>query len=68
MVVDFQKIVKENKNLKKKDTKEKSTEWKPISKSIIKKEPQATYVIESNPYRNSSFNKLWSKESMLKWS
>ena len=54
--------------IKKKDKKEKTSAWKPISKSIIKKEPQATYTIESNPYRNSSFNKAWSKESLLKWS
>ena len=41
--------------------------FKPVDKRIIKKEPRATYVIDSAP-RSTSFQKAWSKESMLKWS
>ena len=41
---------------------------KVVNKSILKKEPRATYVVESAPdYRSSSFRKAWSKESILKW-
>jgi len=41
--------------------------FKPVDRSILKKEPRATYTIESAP-RSSSFQKAWSKESLLKWS
>jgi len=68
MVKDFAKIEKENKKLKKELSGKKSAGWKPMNKAIIKKEPRATYVVESAPdYRSSSFRKAWSKESILKW-
>lgn len=38
-----------------------------ISKQIIKKELRATYDINADAPRSSSFQKAWNKESMLKW-
>lgn len=48
---------------KKKD--KKSKRW--TDKRILKPTPRPTYVIESNPYRNSSFNKSWNSEVLSGW-
>lgn len=61
-------VVSKTKLINNKKVKVKSYVPKKIlNRAILKETPQATYRIESNPYRNSSFNKAWNKESLAGW-